>query len=126
GKGTFDSTLNANGFPVNGDYGDSFVKLAVDPNSNQNNQNINGWGLKVADYCTPFDEANLNNGDLDLGSGAPMVLPDSVGSAAHPHLLVGSGKEGRIYLIDRDNMGHFDPNTDHVVEETNNTTISGS
>jgi fibronectin type 3 domain-containing protein len=128
GNGTFDTTLNppVTGFPMNGDYGDSFVKLAVDPNSNQNNQNQNGWGLKVVDYFTPFDEANLNNGDLDLGSGAPMVLPDSVGSTAHPHLLVGAGKEGRIYLIDRDHMGHFDPATDHVVQETNNTVISGS
>ncbi len=126
GNGTFDTTLNASGFPVNGDYGDSFVKLAVDPNSNSTNQNINGWGLKVVDYFTPFDQANLNNGDLDLGSGAPMLLPDSVGSMAHPHLMVGAGKEGRIYLIDRDNMGHFDPNTDHVVQETNNTTITGS
>jgi hypothetical protein len=55
-----------------------------------------------------------------------MLLPPSVGSTAHPQLLVGSGKEGRIYLIDANNMGHFDPNTDHVVQETNNTTISGS
>src|SRR5260370_2944497 len=55
-----------------------------------------------------------------------MLLPDSVGSAAHPHLMVGAGKEGRIYLIDRDNMGHFDPNTEHVVQETNNKTITGS
>jgi fibronectin type 3 domain-containing protein len=126
GNGTFDTTLNAGGFPVNGNYGDSFVKLAVDPTSTATMQNTNGWGLKVVDYFTPFDQANLNNGDLDLGSGAPMLLPDSVGSAAHPHLMVGAGKEGRIYLIDRDNMGHFDPNTDHVVQETNNTTITGS
>jgi hypothetical protein len=128
GNGTFDTTLDMNThFPINGNYGDSFVKLAVDPvHNNQNNQNQNGWGLMVVDYFTPFDQANLNNGDLDLGSGAPMVLTDSVGSMAHPHLLVGAGKEGRIYLIDRDNMGHFDPATDHVVQETNNTVISGS
>jgi fibronectin type 3 domain-containing protein len=126
GNGTFDTTLNASGFPVNGDYGDSFVKLAVDPNSTPTNPNINGWGLKVVDYFTPFDQANLNNGDLDLGSGAPMILPDAVGSPTHPHLMVGAGKEGRIYLIDRDNMGHFSSTTDHVVQETNNTTITGS
>ncbi len=126
GNGTFDTTLNTNGMPVNGDYGDSFVKIAVDPTTSPTNQNINGWGLKVVDYFTPYDQANLNNYDLDLGSGGPMLLPDSVGSTAHPHLMVGAGKEGRIYLIDRDNMGHFDPNTDHVVQETDNTTISGS
>jgi hypothetical protein len=126
GNGTFDTTLNASGLPVNGDYGDSFVKIAIDPTTSPTNQNINGWGLKAVDYFTPFDQQTLNNGDLDLGSGAPILLPDSAGSTAHPHLLVGSGKEGRIYLIDRDNMGHFNPSTDNVVQETNNTTISGS
>jgi hypothetical protein len=126
GNGTFDTTLNAAGMPSKGDYGDSFVKIAVDPTTTATNQNVNGWGLKVVDYFTPFDQQNLNNGDLDLGSGGPLLLPDSAGSTAHPHLLVGSGKEGRIYLIDRDNMGHFDPNTDHVVQETSNTVISGS
>jgi hypothetical protein len=126
GNGTFDTTFNSSGMPVNGDYGDSFVKIAVDPTTSPTNQNINGWGLKAVDYFTPFDQANLNNGDLDLGSGGPLLLPDSVGSTAHPQLMVGAGKEGRIYLIDRNNMGHFSSTTDHVVQETNNTTITGS
>ncbi|MDP9172954.1 MAG: fibronectin type III domain-containing protein [Planctomycetota bacterium] len=116
GNGGFDSTLNAAGFPINGDYGDSFVKLSVD-SSTAANPNINGWGLKVVDYFAPFNQQSLSNGDTDLGSGQVMLLPDSAGSAAHPHLLIGGGKEGRLYLIDRDNMGHFDPNTDHMVQE---------
>jgi hypothetical protein len=124
GNGTFDTTLK-NGFPVNHDFGDSFVKLALDPNSSPTHQNGNGWGLKVADYFTPFDQANLASHDLDLGSAAPMLLPDSAGSATHPHLLVGSGKEGRIYLIDRDNMGHFHAKYDAVVQELKGR-ISGS
>jgi fibronectin type 3 domain-containing protein len=117
GNGSFDTTLNAGGFPTQGDYGDSFLRIALDPASSPTNQNINGWGLKVVDYFTPFNQAGLNSGDVDLGSQGPLLLPDSVGSAAHPHLLVGAGKEGRIYLVDRDNMGKFDPNTDHVVQE---------
>ena len=117
GNGTFDTTLNAGGFPINGDYGDSFMKIAPD-SSTASNPNINGWGLKVVDYFTPSNQASLNAVDADLGAGGPLLLPDSAGDAAHPHLLIGAGKEGKIYLIDRDNMGHFDPNTDHVVQET--------
>ena len=61
--------------------------------------------LSVADYFTPTDWQALDDADADLGSGGTMLLPDAVGSAAHPHLLVETGKTGRMYLIDRDNMG---------------------
>ena len=79
-----------------GDYGDSFVKLAT---TNQL--------LAVADYFTPTNQAAMQAADSDLGSGGPMLLPDSVGSTAHPHLLVGGGKAGIIFLVDRDNMGTY-------------------
>jgi hypothetical protein len=117
GNGTFDTTLNQQGFPSLGDYGDSFVKLTVDSTTTATHQGTNGWGLKVVDYFTPFNQAVLGVTDMDVGSGGPVILPDSVGSAAHPHLLIGAGKEGRIYLIDRDHIGHFDPKVDHVVQE---------
>src|SRR5262249_58491462 len=55
--------------------------------------------------------------DLDLGSGGTMLLPDSVGSPQHPHLMVETGKTGRLYLIDRDHMGHFNADHDDVVQE---------
>ncbi|MGO9113898.1 MAG: fibronectin type III domain-containing protein [Thermoguttaceae bacterium] len=121
GNGSFDTSLNSQGFPSNGDYGDSFVKVAVDPTTSQTNQNVNGWGLKVVDYFTPYNQASLSAGDVDLGSGGPTILPDSAGSAAHPYLLVGGGKQGSIYLIDRDNMGKYSPTTDNVVQELANT-----
>jgi hypothetical protein len=128
GNGTFDTTMNSSGFPVNGDFGDSFVKLSVDPNSTASNQNgnLNGWGLRATDYFTPFNQATLDTGDVDLGSGGPFLLPASVGSSAHQNLLVGSGKEGRIYLIDTNNMGHFSPNADNIVEELPAGTINAS
>lgn len=118
GNGTFDTTLDGRNFPASGDYGDSFVKLAVDPvHVSAANQNANGWGLQVLDYFTPQNQDALSSTDADLGSGGPLLLPDSAGSVAHPHLLVGAGKEGTVYLIDRDNMGKFDPAADHVVQE---------
>jgi len=117
GNGTFDESLNAQGFPSLGDYGDSIVKLAIDPRSSPSHPNQNGWGLKVVDYFTPDNQQALNDGDLDLGSGGITILPDALGSAAHSHLLVAAGKEGEIYLIDRNNMGKFDPNANRVVQE---------
>jgi hypothetical protein len=117
GNGTFETTLDANGMPSQHDFGDSLLKLAVDPASSPTSQNGNGWGLKVVDYFTPDNQASLNASDTDLGSGGALLLPDSAGSAAHPHLLLTAGKAGEIYLVDRDNMGHFDPNANHVVED---------
>ena len=90
GNGSF--SANTNG----GDYADSFVKLST---TNK---------LQVADYFTPYDQQTLQNNDTDLGSGGPLLLPDNAGSAAHPHLIVGAGKQGKIYLLDRDNMGRYD------------------
>jgi hypothetical protein len=89
-----------------GDYGDSFVKL-----SSTN-------GLAVADYFSPWNQASMAFNDEDLGSGGPILLPDSVGSAAHPHLMIGAGKEGTLYLLDRDGMGHFNAANDtQIVQE---------
>ena len=100
GNGSF--SANTNG----GDYSDSFVKLSTTN------------GLAVADYFTPYNQASLAGGDTDLRSGGDILLPDSVGSAAHPHLMVGAGKDGTIRLVDRDNMGHFNAaNDSQVVQE---------
>jgi hypothetical protein len=107
--------------PLDHNYGDCFVKVSLDTTTTQSSQNSNGWGLKIADFFSPYNNATLNGGDTDLGSGAPVLLPDSVGSSTHTQLLVGAGKEGKIYLIDRNKMGGFSPNTDYVVEEQANT-----
>jgi autotransporter-associated beta strand protein len=108
-------TLNASGFPTNANYNEALVKVIPDPSSTAANQNANGWGLKVADYFIPYNVAALDGADSDFGSGAPMILPDSAGIAGHAHLMVASGKEGKIYVIDRDNMGHYSATADHVL-----------
>ncbi len=100
GNGSF--SANTNG----GDYADSFVKL-----SSTN-------GLAVADYFTPYNQLTLANIDADLGSGGPVLLPDCVGSPTHPHLIVGGGKDANIYLVDRDNLGKFNPaDNSQIVQE---------
>lgn len=97
GNGTFDANRGGKNF------GDSVLKLSTSK------------GLAVADSFTPFNQATLNATDLDLGSGGAVLLPDQPG--AHPHLLVTAGKEGRIYLVDRDNLGGYSPNADRIVQE---------
>jgi hypothetical protein len=117
GNGTFDTTLDANGFPSQGDYGDSIVSLSYDGTSSPSNQNINGWGLKVVQYFTPANQNVLDDQNLDLGSGGIQLLPDAAGSAAHPHLMIEGGKQGTLYLIDRDNMRAYQPTGDQIVQE---------
>ncbi|SPE51531.1 PA14 domain protein [Verrucomicrobia bacterium] len=107
GNGSF--SANTNG----GDYADSFVRFSTTN------------GLAVADYFTPYDQATLAANDTDLGSCGPLLLPDSVGSAAHPHLIVGPGKSGKIYLVDRDHMGHWQSGSDSQIVESFNG-IAGS
>ncbi len=123
GNGSFNqsaSNFNAGftGLPQDADYGDCFVKVQLDSTTSATNQNSNGWGLKIVDFFSPYD--NAHNGDEDLGSGGITILPDAVGSAAHPHLLIGGGKGGVLYLIDRDNMGGFQGSptpTDRMVQQ---------
>ncbi len=93
--------------PTHGNYSESVVKL--DPSQ--------PGLMPVADYFTPFNWQSLDNSDADLGSGGVMLLPDAVGSTAHPHLMVETGKDGHIYLIDRDNMGKFNATTNMIVQD---------
>ena len=106
GNGTFDPSTGR-------DFGDSIQKFAP-PASHR---------LKVLDFFTPYNQAALNQSDADLGSGGVTLLPDQTG--AHPHLLVQAGKEGTIYLIDRDKMGHFNPNNNNQIVQSLDEIIGG-
>jgi len=86
GNGIFDSASNA--------YGESLLRVALGT-------------LAAQDYFTPTAYSAMNATDSDFGSGGVVVLPDSMGSAAHPHLVVAVDKSGNFYLVDRDNMGRY-------------------
>jgi autotransporter-associated beta strand protein len=112
--------LNAQGFPSNANYNEALVKAIADPTTSATNQNPNGWGLKVADYFIPYNVAALDAADSDFGSGAPIVLPDSTVIPGRPHLILAAGKSGQIYVVNRDNMGHFSPTGDNVLNAVPN------
>jgi hypothetical protein len=75
-------------------YNDSFLKLGT------------SGGLTALDFFAPFNRASLSIQNMDLGSGGPLLLPDQT-LTNPPHLLVGGGKDGTIFLLDRDNLGGF-------------------
>ncbi len=106
GNGTFDTSGNPT------DFGDSIVKLV-----------FNGQGLTLSDYFTPYNQGNLSGADEDVGSGGVLILPDQHGS--HPHELIQSGKEGTIYVVDRDNMGHYNSQNNSQIVQTVTGEIGG-
>jgi hypothetical protein len=97
-NGTFDTTLTMSGMPINNDFGNAFMKLST---SN---------GLAVSDYFEMSNTVSESAGDVDLGSGGALVLPDMTDAMNNiRHLAVGAGKDKNIYLVDRDNLGKFNP-----------------
>lgn len=102
GNGTFDADQST---VPNNDYGDSFIKIGT---SN---------GLTSLDYFTPDNQGFLNQVDGDLGSGGVVLLPDQTQGPV-VHLLAGGGKEGVLYLLDRDNMGHYLPTANSQIVQS--------
>ena len=94
GNGDFDGTIN---------YGDSVVKLSASGT--------------VLDFFTPSYQDTLRANDVDLGSGGVLILPDSAGSAAHPHLAVATGKPGGFFLLDQTKLGEFSGSSDNDLQE---------
>ena len=108
-NGAFESALDAAGFPNLGDYGNSFLKLST-----------SGGGLRVTDYFAPNNTAFLSAVDFDLGAGGVMLLPDMTDSSGTVrHLAVGAGKDGNMYVVNRDSMGHFSPSSNNIWQQLN-------
>ena len=84
GNGVFDGINN---------FSDSVIKLSP-------------AGTRL-DFFTPFDQAVMQQNNIDLGSSGPIILPDAVGSLANPHLMIITGKVGVVYLLDQTNLGAY-------------------
>ena len=104
-NGTFDTTLNQQGFPSSGDYGNGFVKIKT-------------GGTSVADYFTMSNTVQESNADEDLGSGGAMLLPTLSDTHQQPvDLAVGAGKDGNVYVVNQAAMGKFNMNSNAIYQE---------
>jgi hypothetical protein len=104
-NGSFDANLNSKGFPKNGNYGNAFIKVSV---TNQK--------LHVGDYFNMYNTVQESDNDEDLGSGGALVLPPLKDAKGTSHYLaVGAGKDQNIYIVDRANMGKYNPNNNKAI-----------
>ncbi|MGC2401028.1 MAG: PQQ-binding-like beta-propeller repeat protein [Acidobacteriaceae bacterium] len=105
GNGTFDSTLNSNGVPESGDYGNAFIRLSTK------------GGLAVADYFEMHNGQKESNEDTDLGSGgAILVGPIKDSSGTSWNLAAGAGKDSNLYLVNRTSMGGFSSSKNNIYQ----------
>ncbi len=81
-------------------YNDCFLRL--DPND-----------LSVLDYFSPDNNYTLAVNDVDLGSGGNVILP---GSSSIPHIVIGGGKDGNVFVVNRDSMGGFNDSSNNVLQ----------
>ena len=96
-NGTFDTALDGRGFPSRGDFGNAFVKLNL----------LNGRFVPE-DYWTMSDTVAQSARDQDLGSGGVLLLPDVTNASGQVVPLgTGAGKDGKLYVFHRGDMGKF-------------------
>jgi hypothetical protein len=103
-NGTFDTTLDGNGFPVNSDYGNGYVEI----------QSSNGV-MSVFDYFEPLNGVPGSANYQDQGSGGILVMPDiQLDPNTALSLAVGAGRDGNIYELSRTggSMGEYDGQND--------------
>ena len=99
------------------DYGDTLLKLTLAP---VNKATVGVFALTVTDYFTPANYLCLQTKDLDLSSGSPVVLPKQPGSDPDEILVAGKShpdcnpKGGSINVVNKDNMGHVNGQTQAV------------
>jgi hypothetical protein len=89
------------GDQISSGYNDSFLRL--EPAK-----------LSVLDYFTPDNSLTLEQNDADLGSGSNVLVPDN--ASGTPHETIGGGKDGNVFVVNRDDMGSFSPNQNNVIQ----------
>jgi hypothetical protein len=107
GNGTFDATLNASGFPNQGDYGNAFLRLSTT------------GGLAVSDYFEMHNGIQENVNDIDLGSGGTLLVDGKNANGVIIPLAVGAGKDGNMYIVNRKNLGKYNPTGDKIYQQLN-------
>ncbi len=103
---------------IDDNTGDLYLITGVDlgdpaPDYNDSAMRLQASDLAILDYFKPSNESFLRDNDADFGSGSPIIMPDN--PSQYPHELIGGGKDGRIFVINRDNMGQYQT-TDHVIQ----------
>ena len=116
-NGAFETTLDSQGFPHLHDFGNSFVKISR-AGAVQTGAGQPGATLAVADYFALTNTVALSAADQDLGSGGTMLLPDLKDSSGTlHHLMVGAGKDGNLYVVNRDSMGKFSSTANNIYQQ---------
>ena len=115
-NGTFDTTLDARGFPEHGDFGNAFVRL-----------NTANGQLVPEDYWTMSNTVSESGQDQDLGSGGVLLLPDLQDAGGQTiQLGTGAGKDGRLYVFNRSNMGKFSSQNNSTLYQEPSGALSGA
>ena len=102
--------------------GDVYLMSGVDT-GDQNTNNIlmlyndsflhlNSTNLSVTSFFTPDDNYNLAVADADLGSGSNILVPGS----STVNVTLGGGKDGNVFVLNRDNMGGFNSSSNNVLQ----------
>jgi hypothetical protein len=99
--------------------GDIYLITGVDQNDPSSGFNdsflrLSASDLSEQDFFQPDNESWLDANDADLGSGGAILLPDNTSST--PREVIGGGKDGRVFVVNRDNMGNFAPDSNNVIQ----------
>lgn len=104
-NGVFDTTLNSNGFPDSGDFGNAFVRLTTK------------GGLAVGDYFEMDNGVQESDSDTDLGSSGIVLFNAKDSSGTNWELAAGAGKDTNLYVVNRTSMGKFNSGSNNIYQE---------